>query len=1079
MKIPTVVVIVLALLSSALSAFCQTETATISGRVTERTGAVIVGAHVQIENVLTGQELSTKTNSSGVYVITALPPGRYRVIVSDPGFKQIVKPDVVLNVQDNASLNFGMEIGSVSETVTVTGGAPLMETQEATVSTVTDREFVANLPLNGRTLQNLIELTPGVSLATTSASGATDGTFSVNGMRAASNAFSIDGVSANAGVSTSNFGGQEAGGAIPAFSALGTSSNLVSIDALEEFRVQTSTYAPEFGRQPGGQISFSSRSGTNAFHGDVFDYVRNDFFDARDWFNQTQLNQKQAEERQNDFGGVLGGALIKDRTFFFFSYEGLRLRQPTSELQIVPSMATRDTAPPALQPYLDAYPVPNGTAFTNGTALWNASFSNASTLDSYSLRIDHKIKDNLTVFVRYSRSPSQVETPTYETSAISLRTQTLTAGSRWMITNKLVNELRFNYTRNSGSNSSALVAFSGSAPFPASAIFPSSFTFSDARFLISPGSGVADLTGGPTANNLQRQYNVVDDMSYQIGTHLIKFGVDYRHLSPFFGPADYVVNPLFPDFSSFLSGNPFLLTTQSSHGGTTLFNNLGFYLQDAWKITPRLTLTYGLRNDIDFAPSSGGPAAPLVAVTGISNLSTVAPAPEGTPIWHTRYANLAPRVGISYDLHPSNQRETVLSGGFGMFRDLVSQEVGGAISDTSFPFGNTNVFLCLGSVGSPLCPTGPLTFPLTPVEAAPPAIPAQLSPPVSGGIFFDPNIKLPYSYQWNVGVQQSLGAQQFLSLRYVGSAGHQLLMEEDVGVFLSNPYFTSGQFLVNGGYSNYNSLQVQFVRRLSAGLQARANYTWAHSIDNASVSSVLFSDSFYVPDMPNLNRGDSDFDVRHTFSAALSGDVPGRGGNLLVRQLFGGWGADNIFLARSATPLNVLVNSNELGFGEPLSGITEAVRPDVVPGVPIFLADSQYPGGKELNSAAFALPPTTLQDGEPVAAREGTLGRNSLRGFPAFEWDFSLRRDFKLPKWESAKLQLRCDVFNILNHPNFMMSPSNLSWAPPGSPFVNPQFGQVTNTLANGLNQGFSGGLTSLYQFGAARSMQLALKLVF
>jgi Carboxypeptidase regulatory-like domain len=1075
-SIPILVVATLCFVTMALG---QTETATISGRITDPSGAAIFGADVQVQNVLTGREAGTKTNSSGVYVATALEPGTYRIIVSNSGFKQIVKPDVILNVQDNASFNFSMTIGSASEIVTVEGGSPLVNTQDASVSTVTDRQFVANLPLNGRTLQNLIELTPGVSLATTSASGATDGTFSVNGMRAASNAFSIDGVSANAGVSTSNIGGQEAGGAIPAFSALGTSSNLVSIDALQEFRVQTSTYAPEFGRQPGGQIAFSSRSGTNSFHGDLFDYIRNNVFDARDWFNQTQLNQPQAEERQNDFGGVLGGPLIKDRTFFFFSYEGLRLHQPTSEIQIVPSMATRDTASAALQPYLDAYPVPNGTVFSNGTALWNASFSNASTLDSYSLRIDHKITNNLTVFARYSRSPSQVETPTYDTSATSLRTQTLTAGSSWMVTNTLVNEVRFNYTRNSGSSSNGLVASSGSVPFPASAIFPSGFTFSDANFSLSTGSGVANLIGGTFANNLQRQYNIVDDTSYQIGTHRIKFGVDYRHLSPFFGPADYVVNPIFADFSSFLSGNPFVLTTQSSQGGTTLFNDLGFYVQDAWKITPRLTVTYGLRDDIDFAPSSGGPAPPLAAVTGINDLNTVAPAPEGTPIWNTRYANLAPRVGVSYELHSSNQWETVLSGGFGMFRDLVSQEVGGAISDLYFPFGNTNVFFCFGSVGSPNCPTGLLTFPLTPVEAAPPAILAKLNTPVSGGVFFDPNIKLPYSYQWNGGVQQSLGSQQFLSLRYVGSAGRQLLMQENVSVFLSNPNFESGEFLVNGGYSNYNSLQVQFVRRLSAGLQARANYTWAHSIDNASVSSTLFGNSFYFPDMPNLNRGNSDSDVRHTFSAALSGDVPHLAGNALVRQLFGGWGADNIILARSATPLNVLMNANEEGFGDPLNGLSEAVRPDAVPGVPIFLVGSEYPGGKELNSAAFTPPPSTLQDGEAIATREGTLGRNSLRGFAAFEWDFSLRRDFMLPKWENAKLQLRCDVFNILNHPNFMMSPANLSWATAGSPFVNPQFGQVTNTLANGLNQGVSGGLTPIYQFGAARSLQLALKLVF
>jgi len=1080
----SIALVVLTALYCVATALCQTETATVSGRVTDPSGAVISAADVRVESVLTGYKAATKTNSRGLYVVTSLQPGTYRIIVSSPGFKQIVKPDVVLNVQDNVSLNFQTQVGSASETMTVTGGAPLVETQDATVSTVTDREFVANLPLNGRTLQNLIELTPGVSLGTVSNSGTTEGTFSVNGQRAASNAFSVDGVSANAGVSTTNFGGQEAAGVIPAFSALGTSANLVSIDALQEFRVQTSTYAPEFGRQPGGQITFSTRSGTNQFHGDVFDYFRNNYFDARDWFNQVQLGQPQAAERQNDFGGVLGGPLIKGRTFFFFSYEGLRLDQPFSGSTIVPSLASRQMAPPLLQPFLNLYPVPNGTVSSDGTALWNGSSSSPSNSDTYSLRLDHKIKDNLTVFARYNRSPSRVEASGFDTLTIALRTQTLTAGSTWTITSKLVNELRFNYTRNAASNSYGFAAVSGSVPLPASDIFPSPFTYDDAYMNLNPGSGVAAVSAGSLVNNLQRLYNLVDNLAYEKANHLIKYGVDYRHLSPVFGPVPYATEDSFSDFASFLAGSPLTLQTLTGAGGVTFFNNVGFYAQDTWKMTRHLTVTYGVRDDIDFAPSSGGPAAPLVAVTNINNLNTVAPQPAGTPIWNTRHFNFAPRVGVSYELYPSRPFEAVLRGGFGMFRDLVSQETGSAITSLSYPFGASNFFFCVEPGIPSLCPAGPLVFPPNPTEAAPVTIPASLPvPDFSAGTFFDPNIKMPYSYQWNLGLEQTLGARQMLSLEYVGSAGRQLLMQEGV-VLSSNPNFPGGgTFLVNGGYSNYNSFQAQFVRRLSAGLQARVNYTWAHSLDNASVASSLFADNYYFPEQPNLNRGDSDFDVHHTFSAALSGDLPYPSRNTFLRNLLDGWGTDNVVLARSATPIDVTVNSSLLSFGETDTGLGEAVRPDLVPGTPVFLTGSQFPGGKELNSAAFALPPQIMTALGPVAAREGTLGRNALRGFTAFSWDTSLRRDFKLPRVEGAKLQLRCDVFNVLNHPNFIFSPLNLStsggFAPPGSPFVNPLFGQVDTTLANGVGQAFSGNLTSLYGFGANRSMQIAAKLVF
>src|SRR5712692_1404744 len=351
-------VILVLVLCNPLPSPAQTETATLSGRVSDPQGRNVPGAEVEITNVDTGIKTSTTTNDDGLYVVPNLRPGRYRVAIRKDGFKEIVKPDVVLHVQDNIALNFGLEVGSVTQSVTVTGGAPLVNTQSAAVSTVVDRRFVENMPLNGRSFQSLMTLTPGVVL--TKARAGEQGQFSVNGQRADANYFTIDGVSANIGSDNNTSIGQNGGGALPAFSALGGTNNLVSVDALQEFRIQTSTYAAEFGRTPGGQVEIVTRSGTNELHGTLFEYFRNDILDANNWFADKKGLPKPAE-RQNDFGGVLGGPVQipglyrgKNRTFFFLSYEGLRLREPQTKLTSVPTLAARQSAPPSVQPFLNA-----------------------------------------------------------------------------------------------------------------------------------------------------------------------------------------------------------------------------------------------------------------------------------------------------------------------------------------------------------------------------------------------------------------------------------------------------------------------------------------------------------------------------------------------------------------------------------------------------------------------------------------------------------------------------------------------------------------------------------------------------
>src|SRR5262249_35554866 len=368
----------------------------------------------------------TVTNGEGFFTLPLLPPGTYTLRAEHEGFAQVLVENVVLNVGDQKTLQIKLKTGDVKEVVNVTAETPLINESPA-VATIVDRQFVENMPLNGRSFQTLFRLTPGTVLTKT-AEAKEQGQFSVNGQRGDTNYFTIDGVSANISVSTGGGIGQANSGSLPGLSAPGGTKSLGSVDAFQEFKIPTSTYSPSFGRQPGGQISIATRSGTNDFHGTLFEYFRNDVLDANDWFANANRLSKPAE-RQNDFGGVIGGPLLlprfgeggplfysgKNRTFFFFSYEGLRLRQPQVGLTEVPSLCFRgrDLCPagqhpacPAIQPLLNALPQPNGQMVRNGVAQFNASFSNPSSLDATSIRIDHAVNNRLTLFGRYNHAPS-------------------------------------------------------------------------------------------------------------------------------------------------------------------------------------------------------------------------------------------------------------------------------------------------------------------------------------------------------------------------------------------------------------------------------------------------------------------------------------------------------------------------------------------------------------------------------------------------------------------------------------------------------------------------------------------------
>lgn len=1008
------------------------QTAELSGLVTDPSQAPILQAAITAFNRSTGTERTTKSNHLGYYALTFLQPGDYSLRIEAPGFKTVEHSKITLNVASLGRLDFVLELAGSKQAITVRGDV-FASGEAPAVATSIDPQFVANLPLNGRTVQSLIALAPGVVVVPR------DGQFSVNGQRDDANYFTVDGVSVNFGLSAFRSLQETAGGTVPGFSVLGTTSNLVPVDAMQEFTLQTSTYSAELGRAPGGQVQILTRSGTNQFHGALFDYFRNEALDANDWFANAQ-GLPRAPLRQNDFGGIFGGPLRKDKTFFFLSYEGLRLRQPRFAEINVPSLSARTQAPAPIAQLLNAFPVPNGTE--NPLAMiaqFSATYSDPVTLDSASIRVDHAISRKLTLFGRFSDAPSNAESRVESLTHIisnEVNTRSLTLGATLASTPRVTNDFRANYTRYESAHFNRLDDFGGATPPPESLLFPAPFASpTSSRFIFSELADGLRFVSGRSSDHVQRQVNLADGLSILIGSHNLKFGVDYRYLTPIFGPQDYGLGIGFRTVSDAVAGK-----TPPIEGILVFdriifsFQNLSLYSQDAWRPTNRLTLSYGLRWEFNPPPSAKG-TQNLYTLRGVDDPGSARVAPAGTPLYGTTYANFAPRFGVAYQASQRPGREVIVKGGFGMFYDLGTGVIGEAAE--SFPH-----FRSRGLTGVP--------FPFG-AAGAPPSI-VSLDPPYSGQSFsvFDPKISLPRTYQWNLTLQQSLGAAQTISASYVGAAGRELLRR--VSLVGSSPNFTNGSVIdltTNAATSDYHALQLQFQRRLSRGLQTLLSYCWSHSIDIASSDVGTQVPSKYVP--PEQNRGSSDFDVRHSFQAALTYEVPRLQGNV-VSAIFRHWLFESIFRTRTEAPVDVTVNRF---FGVD----TVAVRPDLVPGAPLYLRDTTVAGGRRISPAAFVV---------PVEERQGTLGRNALRGFPLSQLDLSFGRAFYFT--ETANFQIRADSFNVLNHPNFA--------APSGDLSSGSLFG-VSTAMANTPFSGFTNGLSPLFRVGGPRSLQLSVKFNF
>lgn len=929
----------------------------VSGLIQDPTGAAVPGAAISVVSQNTGFRRATRTQSDGWYVVASLQPGLYKITVRKEGFRTLIRFGVKLDAAQPVQINFTLPLGSMQEVVTVTGSPPLLNSDDASLGTLIGRGWIERLPLNGRGLLSLLEFAPGTVV--TPATRGEAGQFTTSGQRPNTNYFVIDGVSANTGVSGGGLPAQSTGGSLPGMTALGSLHGLISLEALEEFRVQTSTAAPEFGKLPGAQVLLSSRSGSNEFHGSLSHYFRNGRLDANDWFSNRNGVPTDAL-KMNDFGATFGGPLTRNRAFFFLSYEGMRLREPFAWRAPSPTSEARQDAPDWVQPLLSLFPLPNGQGLSAGLAEWIGQYDRRARFDVASLRIDHAVSSRLAVFARYNLARSSNEFTTTQVNDLGIRSGSLTLGASLLLSPAAVLDLKLNRSEASGQSRWRPV---NGPPDSRCFLTPAMQSLLQikgpcdylVRFSIA---GVGQVVSGSEGDQRQSQWQVLPTAVLALSSHQIRVGVDHRRYAPQRRDRSSTLSIIAEELEDLRGWANLWVASSGPRAIGSRLRELSVYSQDTWRIHPRLTGTFGLRWEYARAPE-------LIPAAGASDPLIAYGFPGQTQIWRRAHGYLAPRAGIAY--RPRRQGRTVLRAGWGLFydstlsiaTDLVN---GGPFSVTQYLSGRHAPFSTLLSYG------------------------------------FDPGLRLPAVHQWNVTAEQG-AAGGVVSAAYAGASGRHLLRRELGGLDRSETLWLA--LATNHGESSYHGLQLQYRRPMARGLQALASYSWSHAIDNSSSDSLLHRVGRGLD--ARQDRGSSDFDVRHSLALSLTFETERRPHGSPGARLWGGWGIDGIVRARSGFPITPLNSEYSMGLG-----FANAFRPDLVPGRPIWSTDRSAPGGRRLNREAFY---TTK------SLEQGNLGRNAIRGFGMHQIDVALRREFTVS--EKGSVLLRIEAFNILNHPNF------------------------------------------------------------
>jgi hypothetical protein len=1044
------------------AAFAQ-DSATLTVTVFDPSAAIVPAAKVTLTDLHRGAVTQMQTRGSGFAVFEFLPPGDYSLVVEKPGFEKYQVNQLTLKVRDRQTYRVDLKVAGPGASVEVTAKAQTLSS-EAAEGVSLEQSYVQDLPDNGRNAESLVLMAPGIVPATDGSGG-----FDANGLRSTTNYYTLDGVSLNQSPSGGGtpfgggggggfgrgFGGGGGGGGAAALGGANASTNLISIDTMQEMKVQTSSFAPEFGRSPGAQVVMTSRGGSNNLHGTLYDYIRSGAFDANDWFANAGGYGKGSEHQERP-GGVLGGPLVKDKTFFFIAFEKLTLTSPESLVADVPDLASRVSARLSLVPYLNAFPLPNSIEFGNGGALYNAVTSNPSDGSAASIRVDHILNPRTTLFARYSLTPSnsqqrgtQFSTPNVVTEQ-SARSQLVTVGATHEFGNGSLNDLRLNYSTATATGYSTMDNYGGAIPLTASEIFPAGVTTATGAFSLNV-LGFAGYSFGGRSDNTQQQFNVVDSLSKVYGRHNVKTGVDFREILQTTYRNPYSVGVSFNGVSTTTaSGSPndyALLTGDALNVQVTssvpevypTYKNFSLYGQDTFRATDRTTITYGARWDVNPAPTARQGPQPFAISDDI-----IAGVTQNQPIYPTVWTNVAPRVGIAYLSDDAPGHEMTLRAGVGMFYDVGYGVVGQAFFGA--PYANVRTASEIG-------------FPLAPGDLLAPVLPPTR--PYGEILTGSPGLLAPRIYQWNGTWEKNFGVGQTVDVSVVGSRGTNLLLTQTTASYTAA--YDILQEVSNGAQSSYNGVQVQFRKRLSKTFQTQLSYTWSHSIDTAS-SDASFGGGFAT--LLGGERGDSDFDIRHNVSFSGSWLMPAPAEGRMYAPLRD-WYLDFVATAHTGLPFDLQgvsestsaeTSCNSVTNGGTNNGLFAYVRPSYVGG-PIWISDPTVPGGRRLNTDAFII---------PCGYNQGNMGRNELRGFSFVQLDLAIRK--VIPITERYRFSIGVEAFNALNHPNFA-NPSPLEWAN----LASPDFGVVTQML----NQSFGGGVNALYRNGGPRSMELALRLQF
>jgi carboxypeptidase family protein/TonB-dependent receptor-like protein len=1035
--------------------FSQVVTGTILGRITDSTAAVVPGATVQIQNVGTGFTQTAQTDSGGRYLVRSLPLGSYTVTVQQAGFQSQVRRGISLTVASEVTVNVELAVGNIQEKVEVTAEAPLVETTNATVSGLVSSEQMRDLPLNGRSIDSLTLLSPGVFVNRAFTPNAPIGQglrISVNGGRPDANLFLLDGTVVN-DHTTQGFG-----------SATGAS---LGVEGILEFRVLTHNYSAEYGRVSGGVVSAVTRSGTNELHGSIYEFVRNNIFDARNFFNPGAL----PPFRRNQFGAAAGGRIIKDRMFFFANYEGLRRRKGNTVIASVPDANARQgllpnpltgqlqpvTVNPAALPYVNLYPQPNGRNHGDGTADNITNFSASGTEDYAMERMDFRLSDKDNFYWRYVFNPAQAVDP----RPVPIFTLSSTSTNHFVVLSEThvfsgtsLNDFRFSFNR----------AVRGRDSLPLTTI-PSSLSFVPGQVIgalryQTGGSGTLQLSelgtdqGGANLYS-QNLFDGTETFSTVRGAHSLKFGVELeRSQLNMFVARSARGSYLFGGLTDLLAGRPNqfdLLIVDNESNPERGWRRILFswFVQDDFRLRPNLTLNLGLRHEFLTAPTEvNGRTGNLRSPSDPKNT----PGPPFIP----PKLNFSPRVGMAWD--PTGSGKTSVRLGAGVFYNQVVARTW--IFDA---FNNADYLKSFSLVNPP--------FP----NAATSNFPQQLR--ATNSMPFHPNT--PTSIHYNLEVQRQLAPTLSVRAGYIGASAYnniraveanlaapQILPDGSkfwpAGAPLTNPNFSRMSGSRSDSTSNYNGLQVSVLKSIAAGLQFQASYTYSKTLSDADeiTSGQTNSTAPSALDPLDLSRDYSlsAYDQRHTLVLNGLYQMPWerRLSSKLVKATLGGWSINGIFTYGSGLPVDILAGFNNsrdrdannpdrpnlaAGFSNnPIHGVTAGCQ-----GVPA--GQKLHTPDRWFDPCAFELSP---------AGTLGSLGRNTVTAPGFSDVDFTIVK--ATPLAETKKLEFRAEFFNLFNHANFLvpnMSVFSSSRARSGAS------GQITATSIDN------------------RDIQLGLKLIF